>query len=66
MFPVVVFNPVLGDQEYVLAPETEIEAELPAHIACCVGVTTTVGTEFTVTATVALEVQLLLSVPTTV
>ena len=53
VFPVVVFNPVAGDQTYVLAPDATKVSDVPPQIAVVFGITFMVGVGFTVTLTVA-------------
>lgn len=64
--PVVVLKPVAGDHEYVEAPLAVNATEPPEQMAGADGVMLTVGSGFTVTATVAVLVQPVVAVPVTV
>lgn len=64
--PVVTFNPVEGDHEYVVPPLATSVTESPVHIPAEGGVTVTVGVGVTVTVTLSLAIQPPPLVPTTV
>ena len=63
---VVVFNPVLGDQVYVLAPLVINVALLPLQIVAELGVIVKVGPELTVITTVFVFIHPFAFAPVTV
>ena len=64
--PVVVFNPVAGDQMYELAPLAVNVADCPMHTAGADGVTLIAGDGITVIVTIAVSWQFVPFVPVTV